>query len=516
MPFVQRDRGVALSAYRYPRINWRSPYARGLLAAYSGDDTRELVTGVTMARNAAHIGLATSYGPGAGLRAAQSSLWTTARRLPTTEFTMLWVGHRFSSPGADASFGGITYDSANSPPYVIAEIKTTSGGAPQMTYNNNGTLVNLAASAQAFGPSVLSMRIRHGAQDLRFNGVQAVANSAAFTSFSSTSTARFEVGDSLNTRNPNANCAGLLMWARYLSDAELFALEEDWRLVLEPQEERVFYTMPSGAADLLGSAAQSSTAASAPVVVQTHVLVGSGATSGTVASTGEILSSVTLAGAGSGSSTTASAGAVTQTHVLAAAAISAATGTASGTVTQAHALVAADAASATATSAGAGAQTHVLAGAGAQSSTQAASGTVTSTGTWTGAPAVSETVASAAAIAQDHVLTAADAVASGLLTTAQVTQVHVLTAAGAVSSTQASGGAVDTPAPGALVGSPAASSTSASAGSVTQTHLLAGASASSATALSSGTVSDGTQADVGTYEPVWFRARTVAPVRFLQ
>lgn len=352
----------------------------------------------------------------------------------------------------------------------------------------------------------------------------------------------------------------VLGYARVLSDGEQRALSENPFQVLRPVRRPSFFVLSGGPIALVGAGAQSATAASTPAVIQTHALAGAAAASGTVASTGAVSSSVTLAGAAAVSETTASAGAVAQTNVVSAAVASSATAASgaaveqthilaaapaqsatqasgaavsqfsvlagsaatsatvlsTGSVAQAHALAAAPAASATAMSAGAVAQTHVLAVAGAQSTTQASAGAVTSAGTWTGAPAVSETSASAAAIAQDHVLTAADAVSAGLLTSAQVTQVHVLTAAGAVSGTQASGGAVDTPAPGALVGSPAASSTGASAGSVTQTHLLAGASASSATALSSGTVSDGTQADVGTYEPVWFRARTVAPVRFLQ
>ncbi len=181
------------------------------------------------------------------VRGSQAAFHTAARRVPSgAEATVLWLGTFYGSPSAAAALGGITYDSANAPPYVCVEMKVapSATNAVYLNYSTGGFQVNVSGGNRNAGHQLLIGRVRNGAQDLWQNGTRVATATDAVAALQSTSTSRVEVGDSLNSRSPDADCALLWVWSRYLSDRELAELLVNPWALFRPVSTPVFYSPP--------------------------------------------------------------------------------------------------------------------------------------------------------------------------------------------------------------------------------------------------------------------------------
>lgn len=222
----------------------------GTVAVVSGLAPVEIVSGAALtAINGARVGAVGSYGVGMAVRGAQAAYYTRAPRVPTgAEATILWLGTFYGSPSASVALGGITYDAANSPPYVCCEMKAAPSGVSQLylTFSTGGAPINVAGGNINAGRQLLIGRVKNGAQDLWQNGAQVATASNAVAALQSTSTSRLEVGDSLNGRAPDADCALLWIWSRYLSNSEVAELSRNPWQIFRSQESPVFYSLAGG------------------------------------------------------------------------------------------------------------------------------------------------------------------------------------------------------------------------------------------------------------------------------
>jgi hypothetical protein len=153
----------------------------------------------------------------------------------------LWVGDLYASPSGDGCLGGITFNSANSGPYVWLELKRSTTAANYGIYlaHSIGGASNVVSSANNAGAPGNGYcyvgTATSGAQILYVGKLGTPAIGVASTLFSgalsSTTTSRIEVGDSLNARNPQAACAVMLMWNRVLSPAEVAPISANpWQI----------------------------------------------------------------------------------------------------------------------------------------------------------------------------------------------------------------------------------------------------------------------------------------------
>lgn len=275
-------------------IDTNSGLARGVIAAFSGTANRDVANDLPLTANALTATTAGYHGREYGLRANQASLYATAKRKPSTEGSILWVGSFYGAPSGSASLGGITYDAANSPPYVCIELKANPSGIDDvfLTFATGSNFYNVQGGTYAAGRQVIFGRVKTGAQDVWQNGVIVGTGTQAVTTLDSSATARFEVGDSLNARNPDASCALLVVWDRYLSTEEAKEVcANPWRL-FRPTKRRAWANVTGGSSSAAGSS--------------TLTFAVSGTTSATKQASGS--SSLTFAANAAGTSSTVAVG----------------------------------------------------------------------------------------------------------------------------------------------------------------------------------------------------------------
>ena len=208
------------------------------MCGYLGGHDVELVSMTRLTLQANAIRAVNVFGDGAKAAAAAngSRYMTIGTRAPTAESTVMWVGSHAATGGADATFAGIAYNSANGSPYVVSELKWTSGGtAITFTFNNTSSFQYCSSSSATAGAHVYIGRFKSGVQELWDNGVR-VATTSLTGVHAVTSTSRFEVNDSLNSRDPGSTTNLATVWPRYISDDEVRKLSANPWLVLAPDE----------------------------------------------------------------------------------------------------------------------------------------------------------------------------------------------------------------------------------------------------------------------------------------
>lgn len=204
----------------------------GVIAAYIGGINMELVSRQLLTLQSGAAESATALGRVGTTRTTTAGRYCTQRVTPSSEMTLLWYGSLDSTtPGTgDATLCGITYDASNSSPYVCGEIKWYSTTSITFTYGVGASFYYATKASPGAGKHLVIGRFKSGAQDLWLDGVQ-VATGVVTGTLASTSTSRFEIGDSLNARNPNAVTALAVAWNRYLTDNELMSLNANpWQV----------------------------------------------------------------------------------------------------------------------------------------------------------------------------------------------------------------------------------------------------------------------------------------------
>jgi hypothetical protein len=235
-------------------INWDDPevasIAQGLTSVFApGISNFDLITvlklGTVSGGAAAGVGASEA---GLKLTASNASIYGTATAAQKSAAgTLLWFGDLYASPSGDACLGGITNNSANTSPYVMMELKRNYSNAnPSRIYfslSNGGTLNNnnLSSSANyASGNGCIFIGTSIAGSQALYSGKigQALAldaSTAAAGALQSTSTSRYEVGDSLNARNPQALCNLQMTWGRALSAKEAEWIGLNLRRFFAPQ-----------------------------------------------------------------------------------------------------------------------------------------------------------------------------------------------------------------------------------------------------------------------------------------
>lgn len=236
---AQPDRSVGLSALFLP-----------------GQTNVDLISGLALSSS---VGTPTKssglQGPQLALDSSNESIYATALAShKTTAYSMVWVGQFLGAPTAAATLAGLTYNSSNTSPYVLCEIKRYNVGSNvTVTWNTSGSYTYLdSASLPASGHIVIVATVeRYNAllliKDLTTGAIYRAYTAATSADLASTSTTRIEIGDSLNARNSNSACAMYAIASK--AWAEPFArriLENPWRLLQAPSRPLIF-GIPSAA-----------------------------------------------------------------------------------------------------------------------------------------------------------------------------------------------------------------------------------------------------------------------------
>lgn len=158
------------------------------------------------------------------------------------------MGEFLGTATQDGTLGGITHNGTNAPPYVAIELKRVRSANPNsvyLTWNDSGSFQYLTdATARATGRFCILGVAKSGYQRLYVKdlstGSVTVQSATASGDISYGTNPRFEVGDSLNARHPNADAVLCASFGHALSDAEAYQLLDNPWQILRPQK-RVLY-----------------------------------------------------------------------------------------------------------------------------------------------------------------------------------------------------------------------------------------------------------------------------------
>jgi len=200
----------------------------------------DLVSGSLLSSGSGTSRTTNGYGKAIRSSSSQASVYQTAIRKPTTA-SILWVGNFLGTPDISAALGGLTYDNANSSPYVAIELKRYSAVNSDLYMNwNDGTTFRsiIVNSGSNTGLVTAVGVVGTNSQALYVN------NNSGGASFASTiaygTDPRLEFGESLNARNPNAEGNLLVIFDGALSDNEARSLVRNPWQVFAPLSRRIF------------------------------------------------------------------------------------------------------------------------------------------------------------------------------------------------------------------------------------------------------------------------------------
>lgn len=173
---------------------------------------------------------------------------------------ILWVGTLLGAPTTAACLGGLTYASTNISPYAAIELKRRSvssnnlilthsvGGSPQQIIST--TLITS-------GPVVIVGTAAGNSQALWIldvaTGAVSVGRSSIAGQITTVAGARFEVGDSFNSRNPNAACELMALFNRALSDDECLMLLANPYAVFAPGATLAAFGPPASSEQIISA-----------------------------------------------------------------------------------------------------------------------------------------------------------------------------------------------------------------------------------------------------------------------
>ena len=230
-------------------INWANPITQGLTSAnLPGVSRFDAVSGLQLSTaSGTNTPSISTSGRVLQATASQSSVYTTASPAQlTASGSILWAGDLYAIPSGDGCLGGITYNSANSNPYVMLELKRSTTASNYGIYlahsiGGNSNNVSSANNAGAPGNGYCYVGTATSGQQILYAGkigtpAVGVSSTAYSGALSSTSTSRIEIGDSLNARNPQSACAVMLMWNRVLSPAEVASISTNPWQIFRPND----------------------------------------------------------------------------------------------------------------------------------------------------------------------------------------------------------------------------------------------------------------------------------------
>jgi len=144
---------------------------------------------------------------------------------------ILWVGTLLGAPTTAACLGGLTYASTNISPFAALELKRRSYSSNNLilTHSVGGSSQQIISTTLiTSGPVVLVGTAAGNSQALwildQATGAVSVVRGTVAGQITTVAGARFEVGDSFNSRNPNAACELMALFNRALSDDECLML----------------------------------------------------------------------------------------------------------------------------------------------------------------------------------------------------------------------------------------------------------------------------------------------------
>ena len=242
----------------YPaRIDRANPLALGLVSLIlPGQSRRDIAGQIDLSSTSGSVSTSLT-GDGYALRldGNQEAIYTTASpamQALSAQGSILWVGTLLGAPSGSAALGGITANNTNALPYVLLEIKRTPSTADTiyLNYSVSSTVYQNVISTGTYtsGAVIVVGTFVSGSQRLYIrsaSGVERITGTDSGALYS-TSTARIEVGDSLNGRNPNAACAMQAIASRAWTEDECKQLlENPWQL-FAPFERRIWVPSAGG------------------------------------------------------------------------------------------------------------------------------------------------------------------------------------------------------------------------------------------------------------------------------
>lgn len=222
-----------------------------------GQSSHDLVSGIELSSvSGTPTKIVGNYGPALQLNAVQEAVYVRASPAQTSaQGSIVWAGTLTGSPTTAAGLGGTTFAATNTAPFIGIEIKRRSsagaGDNLMMSYSygaSSGNVENLlSAGTYTTGDVVVVGVFTSGRQHLVVKssaGVAITSNTRA-GSLSYGTTPRIEIGDSLNSRNPTADCALLALSAQAWSVELAIQVACDvWGMLFAPR--RILIPMSDG------------------------------------------------------------------------------------------------------------------------------------------------------------------------------------------------------------------------------------------------------------------------------
>lgn len=173
---------------------------------------------------------------------------------------ILWVGTLLGAPTTAACLGGLTYASTNISPFAALELKRRSVSSNNLilTHSVGGSSQQIISTTLiTSGPVVLVGTAAGNSQALwildQATGAVSVVRGTVAGQITTVAGARFEVGDSFNSRNPNAACELMALFNRALSDDECLMLLANPYAVFAPSVGLAAFGPPASSAQIIAA-----------------------------------------------------------------------------------------------------------------------------------------------------------------------------------------------------------------------------------------------------------------------
>lgn len=171
---------------------------------------------------------------------------------------ILWAGTLLGAPTTAACLGGLTYASTNISPFAALELKRRSVSSNNLilTHSVGGSSQQIISTTLiTSGPVVLVGTAAGNSQALwildQATGAVSVVRGTVAGQITTVAGARFEVGDSFNSRNPNAACELMALFNRALSDDECLMLLANPYAVFAPSVGLAAFGPPASSAQII-------------------------------------------------------------------------------------------------------------------------------------------------------------------------------------------------------------------------------------------------------------------------
>jgi hypothetical protein len=212
-------------------LNKLHPLYKYLISAYVGNSLKDLVSGQSLVLQSGAKLAASTKGIGLNGSTITSGAYCTQKLLPTNEAAIFWNGFIPPTSTGDATLAGITYNSTNSNPYVCVELKRFGTNKVTLTFGAGASSYYTTSAGTPSGNMSISGSVLSGYQTLYLDGIPSTVTSTTFASLASTGTSRFEINDSLNSRQSGAVCNVCYIFSKAISSEWHSSLSSNpWQL----------------------------------------------------------------------------------------------------------------------------------------------------------------------------------------------------------------------------------------------------------------------------------------------